>query len=152
MCGIRERCTWQANSWLTFRGGYQFATRAPNINELFAADTLTVVFHPDEDNCSASTLAPWGNVPSNPNRAQVQALCRAIIGNSTSGFDTQTYNAGTYGTGPDGFTRATPTFFPLEIAIFKGNPDLSVEEGRTWTVGAVFSNPFEGRFSHSIEK
>jgi len=140
--------TWQASNWLTFRGGYQFATRAPNINELFAADTLTVVAHPDEDNCSASTLAPWGNVPSNPDRLKVQALCRAIIGNSTSGFDTQTYNAGTYGSGPNGFTRATPTFFPLEIAIFKGNADLSVEEGRTWTLGTVISNPFEGMFSH----
>lgn len=140
--------TWQARDWITFRGGYQFATRAPNINELFAADTLTVVFHPDEDNCSASTLAPWGNVPSNPDRLKVQALCRAIIGNSTSGFDTQTYNASTYGTGPDGFTRQVPTFFPLEIAIYKGNPDLTVEEGRTYTVGTVITNPFDGMFNH----
>lgn len=139
--------TWQARDWLTVRGGYNFATRAPNINELFAADTLTVVFHPDQDPCSVTTLSPWGNVPSNPDRLQVQALCRAIIGNSTSGFDTQTYSITGF-SGPDGFHRQTPPFFPLEIAIYQGNPDLNVEEGRTWTVGVVLENPLEGRLSH----
>jgi len=143
----KSLATWQARDWITFRGGYQFATRAPNINELFAADTLTVVFHPDEDNCSVTTLAPWGNVPGNPDRLKVQALCRAIIGNSTSGFDTQTYSI-TGLSGPDGFHRQTPPFFPLEIAIYKGNPDLAVEEGRTWTVGTVITDPFKGMFSH----
>lgn len=134
--------TWEAHEWVSFRGGYQFATRAPNINELFAADTLTVVAHPDGDTCSVTTLSPWGNVPSNPDRVQVQNLCRAIIGNSTSGFDTQTYSI-TGIPGPSGFHRQTPPFFPLEIAIFKGNPDLDVEEGRTWTIGTVISEPFD---------
>ncbi|MBF8269604.1 MAG: TonB-dependent receptor [Gammaproteobacteria bacterium] len=139
--------TWEARDWLTFRGGYQFATRAPNINELFAANTLTVVAHPDQDPCSVTTLSSWGNVPGNPDRLQVQALCRAIIGNSTSGFDTQTYSI-TGISGPSGFHRQTPPFFPLEIAIFKGNADLGVEEGKTWTVGTVISNPFDGMFNH----
>ena len=142
--------TWKPRDWISFRGGYQFASRAPNINELYAADTLTVVFMPEEDLCSASTLAKWGNVPSNPDRLKVQALCRSIIGNSTSGFDTQTYNAGTYGTGPDGFTRQVPTFFPLEIAIQQGNPDLSVEEGRTWTLGTVITSPFENDWLQNL--
>ncbi len=49
--------TWNAMDNLTFRGGYQLATRAPNIAELFTAPTLEVVFHPDQDNCSVTTLA-----------------------------------------------------------------------------------------------
>jgi outer membrane receptor protein involved in Fe transport len=142
--------TWEARDWVTFRGGYQFATRAPNINELFAADTLTVVFHPDGDPCSVTTLSPWGNVPSNPNRLQVQALCRAIIGNSTSQFDTQNYSI-TGISGPSGFHRQTPPFFPLEIAIYQGNADLAVEEGRTWTIGTVITNPFEGMFNNWLD-
>ena len=81
-----------STGWITVRGGYQFATRAPNIAELFTAPTSEVVGYPDQDPCSVTTLVPWGNVPGNPNRLQVQSLCRAIIDNNTSGFDTQTYS------------------------------------------------------------
>jgi outer membrane receptor for ferrienterochelin and colicin len=78
-------------------------------------------------------------VPSNPNRLKVQALCRALIGNSTSAFDTQTYNTPN---GPNGFTRQNPPFFPLEIEVTKGNPKVAPEVGRTWTLGAVITEPF----------
>jgi len=132
--------TWNAMDNLTFRGGYQLATRAPNIAELFTAPTLEVVFHPDQDNCSVTTLAPWGNVPSNPDRAKVIDLCRAIIGNNTSGFDTQTYSI-TGISGPEGFHRQNPPFFPLEIAIRQGNPNVGPEEGETYTFGAVITDP-----------
>jgi outer membrane receptor for ferrienterochelin and colicin len=70
---------------------------------------------------------------------KVQALCRALIGNSTSAFDTQTYNTIP---GPNGFTRQNPPFFPLEIEVTKGNPNVDPEVGRTWTLGAVFTEPF----------
>jgi len=132
--------TWDAIENVTLRGGYQFATRAPNIAELFAAPTQLVVGHPDQDNCSATTLAPHGNVPSNPNRQQVIDLCRAIIGNNTSGFDTQTYSVLGI-TGPEGFHRQNPPFFPLEIAIQQGNPNVGPEKGKTYTLGAVISDP-----------
>lgn len=129
---------------ITLRGGYQVATRAPNAAELFAGDRLEVVQFPSVDPCSAVTLSPWGNVASNPNRLKVQALCRALVGNSTSAFDTNTYNANTPGimaTGPNGFTRQTPPFFPLEIEIERGNPKVGPETARTWTVGAVVREP-----------
>jgi len=132
--------TWNATEEVTFRGGYQFATRAPNIAELFTAPTLEVVGHPDQDNCSVTTLAPHGNVPSNPDRQKVIDLCRDIIGNNTSGFDTQTYSI-TGISGPEGFHRQNPPFFPLEIAIRQGNPNVGPEEGETFTFGAVISDP-----------
>jgi len=134
--------TWGATDTVAFRGGYQFATRAPNVAELFSAPSLLVVPFPDVDPCSAATLSPWGNVPSNPDRLKVQGLCRAIIGNDTSQFDTQTFNAGTYGVGPNGFTRQNPPFFPLEIEIVQGNPKVGPEEGKTYTIGAVVTEPF----------
>jgi iron complex outermembrane receptor protein len=67
---------------------------------------------------------------------KVQALCRAIIGNSTSLFDT---GPG----GPNAFFRpGGPAFFPLEIEVVKGNPKVGPETGKTWTLGAVITNPF----------
>jgi iron complex outermembrane receptor protein len=131
--------TWKALDSVTFRGGYQFATRAPNTAELFTGPSLAVVSFPAVDPCSAVTLSPWGNVKGNPNRLQVQQLCRELIGNSTSAFDTQTYGTEP---GPNGFTRQTPPFFPLEIEVTQGNPKVQAEEGRTWTLGAVLTEPF----------
>jgi len=133
--------TWEALDTVSFRGGYQFATRAPNVAELFTAPTQLVVFHPDQDPCSVTTRSSWGNVPSNPDRAQVIDLCRSIIGNDTSGFDTQTYSI-TGISGPEGFHRQNPPFFPLEIALQQGNPNVGPEEGETITFGAVISDPF----------
>ncbi len=133
--------TWDASDQITLRGGYQFATRAPNIAELYTAPTSEVVGYADQDPCSVTTLVPWGNKPGNPNRTQVQNLCRAIIGNNTSGFDTQTYSI-TGISGPSGFHRQNPSFFPLEIAIRQGNPKVGPEEGETYTFGAVFTEPF----------
>ena len=129
---------WRATDTVSFRGGLQAANRAPNIAELFTAPTQEVVVHPDEDPCSVTTLSPWGNVPSNPDRQQVIDLCRDIIGNSTSGFDTQTYSI-TGIPGPEGFHRQNPPFFPLEIALRQGNPNVGPEEGKTFTIGAVFN-------------
>lgn len=133
--------TWQALDWVSFRGGYQFATRAPNTAELFTGPTLLVVGFTNGDPCSVTTLWSWGNVAANPNRQKVQDLCRAIIGNSTSGFDTQTYSI-TGIAGPSGFHRQNPPYFPLEIEINKGNPSVGPEEGETYTFGAVITEPF----------
>jgi iron complex outermembrane recepter protein len=144
--------TWKALDSVSFRGGYQAATRAPNVAELFQGPTQAVVGFPQEDPCSASTLAPWGNVAGNPNRAKVQALCEALIGNMTSEFNTQTFNAATYGVGPNGWTRQVPTFFPLEIEVQTGNPKVKPETGRTWTLGTVITEPFGlERFTASID-
>lgn len=133
--------TWQATDEVTFRGGYQFATRAPNIAELFTAPTQVVVFFPGQEPCSATTQATWGNVASNPDRAQVIDLCRAIIGNNTSDFDTQTYSVLGVN-GPEGWHRRTPPYFPLAIEERAGNPNVGPEQGETITFGAVVSEPF----------
>jgi outer membrane receptor protein involved in Fe transport len=133
--------TWGASDIVTIRGGYQQATRAPNIAELYTAQTQEVVPFPQQDPCAVTTLAPWGNVASNPNRTKVQNLCRAIIGNNTSQFDTQTFSI-TGIPGPSGFHRQNPPFFPLEIALRQGNPNVGPEIGKTFTLGAVISEPF----------
>ena len=137
--------TLDATDRVSFRGGRQVATRAPNTAELFTAPTQIVVFHPDGDPCSVTTRSPWGNVatpgsgspaPNNPNRLQVQNLCRALIGNANSGFDTQTYSI-TGVPGPNGWHRQNPAFFPLEIELRQGNPQVGPETGETYTFGVV---------------
>jgi iron complex outermembrane recepter protein len=139
--------TFQASEGISLRGGRQYATRAPNTAELFTAPTQIVVGHPEGDPCSVTTRSPWGNVatagsgspaPNNPNRAQVVNLCRQLIGNNTSGFDTQSYSI-TGVAGPLGFHRQNPAFFPLEIELRQGNPEVGPETGITYTFGAVFS-------------
>jgi iron complex outermembrane receptor protein len=142
--------TWDATDRISFRGGRQLATRAPNTAELFTAPTQIVVFHPEGDPCSVTTRSPWGNVatpgsgspaPNNPNRQQVIDLCRALIGNSTSPFDTQSYSI-TGVSGPQGFHRQNPAFFPLEIELRQGNLNVGPEQGITYTFGAVFDGLF----------
>jgi outer membrane receptor protein involved in Fe transport len=117
-------------NWLRFRGGYQLANRAPNINELFLDASSTAVTLNTPDPCRADTTATWGNHPSNPNRAAVQALCEAIIGNTTSDFSADPNNF--LGGRGDG----------VQLQITSGNRNLRSEEGRTWTLGAVIRSPF----------
>jgi outer membrane receptor protein involved in Fe transport len=132
---------WSATDTIKVRGGYQFATRAPNTEELFAGPRLNTVNNfIYGDPCQASTTATWGNVASNPNRVAVQDLCRAIIGNSTSLFDTN--GGSTYGPpGPNGFVRPGLPFFQVENEVPHGNANLDVEEAETWTLGVVFRSP-----------
>ena len=83
------------------RGGYQFATREPNTEELFAGPRLnTVVDFIYGDPCQASTTAPWGNRPPASTRTRLAVqnpLPTTIIDRSdtnrqrrSSAFDTNT--------------------------------------------------------------
>ena len=123
---------WGVTSFFNLRGGYQLANRAPNTAELFTGPTVSVAGFPFSDPCANTTLAPWGNVASNPNRAQVQALCSALNGTGTSVFDAD----------PDGFIGGNGGYFPLELENRQGNANLKSEEAETITIGAVFRSPF----------
>jgi len=125
---------WKFNDYLSMRGGYQRANRAPNTAELFTGPTTTVAGFPQSDPCANNTLAAYGNIAANPNRAQVQALCTALIGNTTSAY--------TQG-GPGNFIGGNGGFFPLELEIRAGNPDLESESAKTYTAGIVLRSPFE---------
>jgi outer membrane receptor protein involved in Fe transport len=130
--------SWAPVDWLRFRGGYQLANRAPNINELFLDASSQAVTLNTSDVCRADTNAAHGNRAQNPNRAQVQALCAAIIGNTSSDFS---QNPGGYNGGRnDG----------VMLQITSGNRDLTSEEGKTWTVGAVIRSPFTSPLASGI--
>jgi outer membrane receptor protein involved in Fe transport len=134
--------SYAATDTIRFRGGFQFATRAPNVAELYSGPAVSTVSFPFSDPCSYTTLAPWGNIAANPNRLQVQTLCTLIIGSTTSDF-------GAPGsTEANTFARPGSPFFPLENENIKGNPKLVPEEANTWTIGLVLNGP--GRFDNLV--
>jgi outer membrane receptor protein involved in Fe transport len=128
---------WAATDSLRVRGGRQIANRAPNIAEQFTGPSQNVVPFAGSDPCSSDTGNVWGNNPANPDRAQVQALCSAIIGNPSSDWD---QNPDTF-VGPFGF-------FPLEVEVVLGNDTVGSEEAETYTFGAVFE---QGSWSLSVD-
>lgn len=153
--------TWKALDSVSFRGGYQVATRAPNTAELFAGARLEVVNFPGVDPCSAATDHKWGNRAENPNRAKVQAICRAMVNQARieagqnvaltatdTLYDTQTFNTNVsvngrlLGPGANGFSRQNPPYFALEIETEMGNPNLKPETAKTITLGTVITDPF----------
>ncbi len=124
---------WKVNDFVSFRGGYQAANRAPNIAELYLGVTQTVAAFPESDPCAVTTLAKYGNVASNPNRAKVQQLCSAIIGTGISVFDQD----------PNNWIGGNGGYFPLEREARRGSTSLKPEEAKTWTAGFVLRSPFE---------
>lgn len=134
---------WAPVSFLTFRGGLQYAVRSPNIAELFIGNSEAAVTFPYGDPCAgANTTAPWGNVASNPNRAKVQALCGAIIGK----FDPSS----PYFVDPSTYPGGSGSFLASENEIIRGNSNLKPEKAHTVTIGTVFRSPFDSAALRSI--
>jgi iron complex outermembrane recepter protein len=127
---------WRATDGMRLRGGYQRANRAPNTAELFQAETTVFqTTFSSADPCGVNTLIPgFGNRADNPNRLQVQELCAALIGNTTSTFGAPgSVEANTFLEGNQAFTGIN--------TVQVGNPNLTTEEADTWTFGVVFQGP-----------
>jgi outer membrane receptor protein involved in Fe transport len=120
---------WTVVDWLRFRGGYQLANRAPNVAELFEPPTTIVTNVPNFDACSNITTAPYGNNPSNPNRAQVLALCTTL----SHGVPITTNFVG------------LGAFSSLALDQQIGNANLKSESATTWTAGVVLKSPWRAR-------
>lgn len=135
---------WEVNNTLRFRGGYNLATRAPNVGELFQNDTTTVVGSSLGDPCLANTAAPYGNTPNNPDRQRVIDLCNTLINDPFSDYSQDPLNY-----------RADETPGGIVLGDITGNQNLGAEEAKTWTFGAVvgspFTNPWLARLTASID-
>jgi outer membrane receptor protein involved in Fe transport len=125
---------WAANDSFRFRGGWQRANRTPNVAELYAGPTGSVFTWTAGDACKATTQHEWGNLPSNPNRLQVQNLCAELIylrGGipGANGFDADrdNFNGG-----------GAPNVYRLYS---KGNPRLKTESADTYTFGLIWQAP-----------
>jgi outer membrane receptor protein involved in Fe transport len=123
---------WGITETLRFRGGRQIATRAPNIAEMFQADTQSWYVSGTGDPCGLNSNATYGaNAAVNPNFQQARALCSARMGAVAAEF----YGPGTVQ--PNGF-------FATPFVNATGNPLVDPEEAATWTAGFVW-RPNTGR-------
>ncbi|QAY77068.1 TonB-dependent receptor domain-containing protein [Sphingosinicella sp. BN140058] len=115
---------WRVSPDLAFRGQYQRAIRAPNVNELFGG--VTRVVGVTTDPCSSRAAAAQQT-------AAVRDVCIA-----TGVPASQVFTAGVQ---PN-------TIFPAD---FGGNPNLGEEKSDTYTVGAVITPRFAPRLYLSVD-
>jgi outer membrane receptor protein involved in Fe transport len=142
---------WSVTDWFTIRGGYQKASRAPNLGELFTAATQTLDTGAEGDPCStrnptvpAFIGAYSANPTTNPtNAAKVQALCTQIMGQVGSDF---------YYANPTSQSNVSVASVFLSLV---GNPKLKQENAETYTIGAVIrsliNSPWLQRLRASID-
>jgi outer membrane receptor protein involved in Fe transport len=142
---------WAPVDWLTFRGGMQYAVRAPNVAELYVGNSVvTSVLGPYGDPCISGgptgKQVTWGNNVNNPNLAQVQALCRALVAGTHpgSGIGPAAANAIDFANWQGGNANITTS----DNEIQQGNPNLKPEKAHTLTVGAVLRSPFDSPALH----
>jgi iron complex outermembrane recepter protein len=122
---------WGITDTFRLRGGRQLATRAPNIAEMFQADTQSWTFASPGDPCGRNSLAAYGaNATVNPNFQRAIDICSARMGiGGAATFYTSTQPNGNSWTP---FSNAT------------GNPNVNPEDAETWTAGFVWT-PNTGR-------
>ena len=127
---------WQMTDWLRFRGGFNKAVRAPNVAELFLAPQQSFTAAGGGDVCRTSNTLPYSSNPAtNPNAANVLAVCKILM--DTSGIPNTSQK---FYSDPQFYAAQGPAFaFPTLV----GNPDVKPERAKTWTAGAVISSPVE---------
>jgi outer membrane receptor protein involved in Fe transport len=156
---------WEVKDWLRLRGGYNRATRSPNLGELF--------LNPQEiftgggsfgDPCSVRANAPFGAggftggvdpvlssteaVPAlAPGQTQAGAdsthlICQQMMGGPGSTAETQFYNV------TNAIVQAGGGGFAWVLQ--QGNKDLKPEKADTWTAGFVLNSPLENPWLSGI--
>jgi outer membrane receptor protein involved in Fe transport len=121
---------------LRFRGGLQRAYRTPNVSELFSGPSSNPLIWNEGDPCRTDTLNLWGNVPGNPNRAQVQSLCSALIRAAGVPFGSSDFD-----TNPNQFPPTTAASGSTVFSVQRqGNPNLAPEIADTKTFGVVWQS------------
>jgi len=142
----------KVNDWFRFRGGYQFANRAPNVAELFTPKGGTSLTT-GNDACAyyANGTPTWGNRPENPNRTNLQILCQFLMTREGApaslyvpgpGGSADTYNYNVFG---------GQQFFPFVLGVTEGNPNAQAESSDTYTLGFVMNVPKVDRLTLSLD-
>jgi len=118
---------WGITDTLRFRGGHQLATRAPNIAELFQANTQSWSVQIGGEPCATNAgYAYSANPARNPNAAKVQTLCSQIIGSVAPVY----YSPGQQ-------AQINPVVW-LPFVDATGNPQVDPETANTDTLGFVW--------------
>lgn len=116
---------WAPVSWVRIRGAYNSAIRAPNISELFSATGQG--FTGGTDPCARPNLTG-----ADPRSQQLRDFC---VAQGVPAADIATFTQATLG-----LTQETG-----------GNPNLTEEKSKTYTIGAVISPPFIPRLNITVD-
>ncbi len=124
---------------IRFRGIYSEATRAPNISELFSAqsETFPAVVDPCDQRAGRGDLTPEDNVPIVIPAGSLPAACLAnpaIAAAANNG----------------GFVYSTADIQTIN-GFLGGNPNLKEETAKTLTLGAVFQPRFVRGLSLTVD-
>jgi outer membrane receptor protein involved in Fe transport len=142
----------EVNDYVRFRGGYNRATRAPNLGELFLnlQEIFSIGGNNFGDPCGLRSQAPYGAggalpdpvlqtgevqtqiAPGQTTAGQQSAylICRAQMGTAgANAFYTQNATGGAGGA--------------FNWVQQKGNPNLDSEKADTYTAGVIFRSPSE---------
>jgi outer membrane receptor protein involved in Fe transport len=151
---------WEINDWFRFRGGFNRATRAPNLGELYLnqQEIFAVGGNAYGDPCGVRSIAPFGAGGSGPDPVQLgteplptlapgqtaagaqsaKLICQAMMG--TAGAN-RFYNV-------DNAVPGGGALFNWINQI--GNPHLEAEIADTYTAGFVINPPFKGALLSGI--
>lgn len=157
--------SFQFTDWLRLRGGYNRATRAPNLGELFlnTQEIFTIGGANFSDSCSGRSTAPFGagGVAPDPILTTGEPPTQLANGQTVEGA-TSTYlicqaQMGQIGrdffyggpidpnTGlpdPRGVNAVGGAGGLFNWVLQQGNPDLTSEVADTWSVGMVITSPW----------
>jgi len=145
----------QLGSWFRVRGGFNRATRSPNLGELFLGQQEYFGGGPQfGDPCSVRSIAPYGAGGAAPDTSpsgsatgvqtkvvnskgaagamSTYLICQAQMGGAATPTAAAYYNTSNQAT-----QAAGAAFAWLNE---EGNPNLRSETADTWTAGIVFSN------------
>lgn len=146
---------WEINDRVRLRGGFNRATRAPNLGEMFLNEQeIFTVQTSFGDPCGLRSLAPFGaggaapdpvmtagELPTSLAPSQTSAganstkmICEAMMGGATGQAATNFYNVANA-------TGATGGLF--QWILQEGNKNLTSETADTWTFGAVATSPWD---------
>jgi len=142
----------EVTNWFRFRGGYNRATRAPNLGEMFLnrQEIFTIGGANFGDPCGLRSNAPFGAGGAMPDPVQNpgEPDTQLASGQTAAGAQSTLLicQAQMGQEGADKFydgdaTGATGTAFNWVLQ--EGNPNLESEKADTWTAGIVFTSPFE---------
>jgi len=142
----------EVNNWVRFRGGYNRATRAPNLGELFLnrQEVFVVGGANFGDPCGLRSNAPYGagGAADDPIITTGEPPTQIAAGQTAAGAQS-TYlicqaQMGTLGSSTFYDANAVGNAGTLfNWLLQEGNPNLDSEKADTWTAGVVFASPFE---------
>jgi len=147
----KAEVSWEVTNWLRIRGSYNKAERAPNMGELYSF-TQNFGLLTGGDGCSTGNPFSYSANPANANGAAVKALCTALM-DKTQIPGQLPNSVQYYGNGlppgspgyvaPSTGSTSVSTAPGFAFPYFIGNPNLTPEKAKTFTVGAVITSPFQ---------